>query len=41
MGAGGTLFMSSFNDVLVDESANVYAQDFVRQKISEIVKDPA
>lgn len=38
---GGTLFMSSFNDVLVDESANVYAQDFVRQKISEIVKDPA
>tara|TARA_Y100001936_G_scaffold246711_1_gene291163 strand:+ start:33861 stop:35507 length:1647 start_codon:yes stop_codon:yes gene_type:complete len=37
---GGTLFMSSFNDVLVDESANVYAQDFVREKISEIVEDP-
>jgi len=36
---GGTLFMSSFNDVLVDESANVYAQDFVREKISEIVQD--
>ena len=38
---GGTLFMTSFNDVLVDESANVYAQDFVRQKISETVNDPA
>ncbi len=37
---GGTLFMSSFNDVLVDESANVYAQEFVRDKISEIVQDP-
>jgi cyclohexanone monooxygenase len=38
---GGTLFMSSFNDVLVDESANVYAQDFVRQKIADIVDDPS
>ena len=38
---GGTLFMTSFNDVLVDESANVYAQDFVRQKISDTVNDPA
>ena len=38
---GGTLFMTSFNDVLVDESANLYAQDFVRQKISETVNDPA
>ena len=37
---GGTLFMASFNDVLVDESANVHAQDFVREKISEIVEDP-
>ena len=31
--------MSSFNDVLLDESANVYAQDFVREKISQIVQD--
>ena len=37
---GGTLFMASFNDVLVDETANTYAQDFVRAKISEIVEDP-
>ena len=36
---GGTLFMASFNDVLLDESANVYAQDFVREKISQIVED--
>ena len=33
--------MTSFNDVLVDESANAYAQEFVRQKISETVNDPA
>ena len=32
--------MASFNDVLVDETANTYAQDFVRAKISEIVEDP-
>ena len=37
---GGTLFLASFTDVLLDESANVHAQDFVREKISEIVSDP-
>lgn len=37
---GGTLFLASFGDLLLDESANVYAQDFVREKIAEIVQDP-
>lgn len=37
---GGTLFLASFTDVLLDESANVHAQNFVREKITEIVSDP-
>ena len=37
---GGTLFLASFTDVLLDESANFHAQDFVREKIGEIVSDP-
>jgi cation diffusion facilitator CzcD-associated flavoprotein CzcO len=38
---GGFRFMfETFNDIAVDEAANAAAQDFVRSKIAEIVKDP-
>ena len=38
---GGTVFMSVYNNLLLDKAANDTAADFVRAKIAEIVKDPA
>ncbi|MEZ5661187.1 MAG: NAD(P)/FAD-dependent oxidoreductase [Burkholderiaceae bacterium] len=38
---GGLRFRASFADLLVDEAANKTAAEFIRQKIREIVKDPA
>ncbi|WP_417513105.1 flavin-containing monooxygenase [Minwuia sp.] len=38
---GGITFLGGFNDLLLDPDANRYAADFVREKIREIVKDPA
>ena len=39
---GGFRFMfGTFNDIILDEEANKYAQDFIRSKIWQIVKDPA
>ncbi|ANF57834.1 flavin-containing monooxygenase [Halotalea alkalilenta] len=38
---GGFRFMfETFGDIATDEVANKYAQDFIRRKIREIVKDP-
>lgn len=38
---GGFRFMfQTFNDIATDEQANQAAQDFIREKIGEIVKDP-
>src|SRR3977135_4341095 len=38
---GGLTFMSVYNDLALDKAANDTASDFVREKIAEIVKDPA
>ena len=38
--SGGTSFMRSYADLILDESANVFAADFVRSKIEDIVMDP-
>jgi cyclohexanone monooxygenase len=38
---GGLTFMSAYNNLGLDKSANDTAADFVRDKIAEIVKDPA
>jgi cation diffusion facilitator CzcD-associated flavoprotein CzcO len=38
--SGGTSFMRSYADLILDESANVYAAEFVRSKIEDIVTDP-
>lgn len=38
--SGGTSFMRSYADLILDESANVFAADFVRSKIEDIVIDP-
>lgn len=38
---GGISFMASYNNLLIDESANDTACEFVRSKIAEIVHDPA
>ncbi len=38
---GGISFMATYNDLLVDKSSNDTASDFVRAKISDLVKDPA
>jgi cyclohexanone monooxygenase len=38
---GGLTFMSVYNDLALDRAANDTAADFVREKINEIVKDPA
>jgi cyclohexanone monooxygenase len=38
---GGTAFMGSFRDLLLDQAANDTAAEFVRGKIRETVKDPA
>lgn len=37
---GGIPFMSSYNDLLLNQSANDAAADFVREKIGAVVKDP-
>jgi cyclohexanone monooxygenase len=39
--AGGTAFMASFNDLILDQRSNDTAAEFVREKIRAIVKDPA
>jgi cyclohexanone monooxygenase len=39
--AGGTAFMASFSDLLLNAEANRTAADFVRNKIRAMVKDPA
>jgi cyclohexanone monooxygenase len=39
--AGGLTFMTVYNDLALDRAANDTAADFVRDKIAEIVKDPA
>ncbi len=38
---GGTTFMGAFSDLLFDRDANETAAAFVREKIREIVRDPA
>src|SRR4030081_3354815 len=38
---GGLTFMSVYNNLAIDKAANDTAADFVREKIAEIVKDPA
>jgi cyclohexanone monooxygenase len=38
---GGAGLTRAFNDILTDEAANRTAADFVREKIREIVKNPA
>ena len=38
---GGLTFMSVYNNLALDKAANDTAADFVREKIGEIVKDPA
>ena len=38
---GGVSFMGAFNDLLFHESSNATAAEFVRNKIREIVRDPA
>ncbi len=37
---GGLAFLGGFTDTMLDERANAYAAEFVREKIREIVKDP-
>jgi cyclohexanone monooxygenase len=37
---GGLTFMSAYNNLALDKTANDTAADFVRAKIAEIVKDP-
>jgi len=39
--AGGTVFMSAFNDLVTNQASNDFASEFVRQKILGMVKDPA
>ena len=38
---GGLQLMGAFNDLVVNPDANATAQDFVRRKIREVVKDPS
>jgi cyclohexanone monooxygenase len=38
---GGTTFMASFNDLVTNKESNDSAAEFVRQRIAEIVHDPA
>jgi cyclohexanone monooxygenase len=38
---GGLTFMATYNDLVLSKDANDTAADFVRDKIAEIVKDPA
>ncbi|OJY41416.1 NAD(P)/FAD-dependent oxidoreductase [Pseudonocardia sp. 73-21] len=38
---GGLRFRASFNDILSDEAANATASEFLRDKIAQVVRDPA
>lgn len=39
---GGFRFMfGTFNDIILDEESNKFAQDFIRSKIRKMIKDPA
>jgi cyclohexanone monooxygenase len=38
---GGLTFTAAYNNIALDQAANDTAADFVREKIAEIVKDPA
>jgi cyclohexanone monooxygenase len=39
---GGFRFMfGTFNDIIIDEDSNKFAQDFIRSKIRKTIKDPA
>ena len=38
---GGLTFMLAYNNLILDKAANDTAADFVREKIAEIVSDPA
>jgi len=38
---GGLQFRAAFRDLLTDKAANDTAAEFIRQKIREVVKDPA
>ncbi|SHN18535.1 flavin-containing monooxygenase [Cryptosporangium aurantiacum] len=40
-GTGGFSFMAAFDDLIFDPAANEHAAEFVRQKIRDIVTDPA
>ncbi len=40
-GTGGTTFMASFNDLVTNKDSNDTAAEFVRQRIGELVRDPA
>jgi cation diffusion facilitator CzcD-associated flavoprotein CzcO len=40
-GYGGLAYLGAFSDLVFDIKANATAQEFVRHKIREIVKDPA
>jgi cation diffusion facilitator CzcD-associated flavoprotein CzcO len=39
--SGGTTFMAAFNDLIFNKASNDTASEFVRDKIREMVKDPA
>ncbi|MDE2063307.1 MAG: NAD(P)/FAD-dependent oxidoreductase, partial [Bradyrhizobium sp.] len=39
--SGGLTFMLAYNNLILDKAANDTAADFVREKIAEIVSDPA
>ena len=39
--SGGLTFMGVYNNLVLDKAANDTAADFVREKIAEIVRDPA
>ena len=41
LGRGGLTFMGVYNNLALDKAANDTAADFVREKIAEIVSDPA
>jgi cation diffusion facilitator CzcD-associated flavoprotein CzcO len=38
---GGLPFMTSYNNIALDQAANDTAAEFVRRKIADIVEDPA
>ena len=38
---GGLMFLGAFSDLIIDDNANKTARDFIKNKIKQIVKDPA